>query len=572
MELHMASLWLAGLLVCAGTSVDAKRPPSYATTSESYGTFTYAPMTSNRYATPLKSPLATSTPWAPHFNQASHLLDHGIKYTTYSLKPNATATNDGKYGQSAYAALWAAESVTYTDQPPFTTTVSPTPVAKSELVYPPTLPVVPRDVNDIRNMMLSSDFVWGVASSAWQIEGGLQVEGRGPSVQDLIGTNPGSNDSNVDDMFYYYYKQDIRRLAAIGMPYLCISIPWTRIVPFGVAGSPINKQGLAHYDDLIDEAIANGIAPIVTILHYDLPVGVSYSQENFTEHYLYYAKQIMTRYGDRVPYWVSVNEPNLEPVSNALTNILEAHAYLYDWYKNDLKGKGQITMKFANNLAIPLNTSNPADVAASLRYQDFSLGIMNNPLFLGKQIPQTVLNTTGIKIDPLTTAQLKLIANKIDFFSFDPYSAQYVSAPPGGIDACAADPTNALWPTCVVTTSDAANGWLIGDASSVAYSFIAPQYVRDQFKYVWDTFRPAGIVVAEFGFPTQGDQIKALDAQRYDLERTIYYQAFLTEMVKAVHLDGVNVMGALAWSFIETNEVSVMGCPWWMEWLLTNRA
>jgi beta-glucosidase/6-phospho-beta-glucosidase/beta-galactosidase len=451
--------------------------------------------------------------------------------------------------------MWANASLSYLDSPPFTTTVSATPVPSSELVYPPALPVIPTDANETTGLQLPADFVWGVASSAWQIEGGLQLEGRGPSVDDSIGALPSTaNDSNVNAMFYYLYKQDIKRLAAIGIPNLCFSIPWTRVVPFGVAGSPVNKQALDHYDDLINTAIANGITPIITILHYDLPTSVPYSDPNFSDHYLYYAKQIMTRFGDRVPYWVSVNEPNLQPVDNALTNILVAHANLYDWYKNELGGTGQITMKFANNLAIPLDTNNASDIAAAERYQDFSLGIMNNPLFLGTQIPSTVLKTRGIQINPLTKAQLTLIHGKIDFFSFDPYSAQYVTSAPEGIDACANDPSNARWPTCVVTTNDAANGWLIGDASSVGYSFIASQYVRAQMNYVWNTFRPAGVLIAEYGFPTAGDNLKVLDAQRYDMERTIYYQAFLTEVLRAVNDDGVNIIGALAWSFIETNE------------------
>jgi beta-glucosidase/6-phospho-beta-glucosidase/beta-galactosidase len=236
-----------------------------------------------------------------------------------------------------------------------------------------------------------------------------------------------------------------------------------------------------------------------------------------------------------------------------LTNILTAHANLYDWYKHELRGTGKITMKFANNLAIPL-TSSPADLAAALRYQDFSLGVMSNPMFLGHQIPSTVLQTAGIQIDALTEAQISLIHGKIDFFSFDPYSAQYISAPPEGVETCAADPTNSLWPTCVITSNVDASGWQIGDASSVPYSFIAPQYVRAQINYVWNTFRPPGILVAEYGFPKFGEQPEPLDAQRYDLERSIYYQAFLTEVLKAANEDGVNVVGALAWSFIETNE------------------
>lgn len=532
-----------------------RRNGNWATSSYSYSTFSFTSMTSVRYATPLPSPLSIPAPYAPSFSQVSTLLESNITYTTYSLNPNATASNDGPYGQSAYAALWASANVTYTDNPPLTTTISPTPVATSELVFPPSLPVVPADQNETTGMMLSPDFVWGVASSAWQIEGALQFEGRGPSVLDGIGSAPSTaNDSNVDALFYYYYKQDIKRLADLGIPYLCFSISWTRVVPFGVADSPVNTEALDHYDDLINELIANGITPIVTILHFDLPPSVPYSDPNFSDAYLYYAKQIMTRFGDRVPYWVSVHEPNLQPYNDALTNILTAHANLHDWYKNKLRGTGKITMKFANNLAVPLDLDNREDVAAAYRYQDFLLGIMNNPLFLGAQFPASVLNTTGINITALTTPQLELISGKIDFFSFDPYSAQYVTTPPGGIDACAANTSNPYWPTCVVTTNDDANGWLIGDESSVTYSFIAPQYVRQQFNYVWNTFRPSGILVSEFGFPKFGEYFEALDAQRYDLERSLYYQAFLTEVLKAVNVDDVNVIGALAWSFVDTNE------------------
>jgi beta-glucosidase/6-phospho-beta-glucosidase/beta-galactosidase len=560
MVVQMLQILLA-VVVGGIAGVTANPTPTHTITSVtiplySYSSFTYAPMSSARYATPLKSPISFSTPFAPHFSEVSTVLMPNITYTTYSLDLKATTVADSNpYGRSAYAALWANANLSYTDQPPFSTTVQATSIPRSELAFPPALPVVPADNDGTTNMTLPAEFLWGVASSAWQIEGGLQLEGRGPSVEDSIGAIPSNaNDSNVNAMFYYMYKQDIERLAEIGIPYLCFSIPWTRVIPFGVAGSPVNTQALDHYDDLINTALAKGITPVITILHYDLPLSVSYSDANFTAHYLYYAKQIMTRYGDRVPYWVTVNEPNLQPVNNALTNILIAHASLYDWYKNELHGTGKITMKFANNLAIPLDTNNAADVAASLRYQDFSLGIMNNPLFLGTQIPSTVLSTTGIQIDRLSEAQIKLIHDKIDFFSFDPYSAQYVSAPPEGIDACAADPNNPLWPTCVVSSNIDAAGWQIGSASAVTYSFIAPQYVRAQMNYVWNTFRPAGVVISEYGFPTFGEYLETLDAQRYDLERSIYYQAFLTEVLRAVNEDGVNVMGALAWSFITTNE------------------
>jgi len=135
-----------------------------------YSTFTYGAMTADRYATPLQSPLSIPTPYAQSFAQVSHLLDPNITYTTYSLNPNATATQDGeKYGQSAFARLWSDANLTFSSKLPFTTTRAATPVPSRELVYPPTLPVVPSNTNGTTEYTLPADFVWGVASSAFQV-------------------------------------------------------------------------------------------------------------------------------------------------------------------------------------------------------------------------------------------------------------------------------------------------------------------------------------------------------------------------------------------------------------------
>ncbi|GKT62964.1 beta-glucosidase A [Colletotrichum tofieldiae] len=526
----------------------------------SYSTFTYEQMTLNRYPTPLPSPLTIETPYAPNFSQASTLLPDNITYTTYSLIPAATPTPDGRYGQSAYRALWA--NYTYTHEPPFTTTLSPTPIPFTELVYPPQLPAKP--LNDNTKLKFPADFVWGVAASAWQIEGGLQIEGRGPAILDTVGVNGqgllGSNDSNVADMHYFLYKQDIARLAALGVPYYSFSISWTRVVPFGVADSPINQQALDHYDDVINTCLEYGVTPVATLMHIDNPVGIYDDLDDFPRHFAYYAKQVMTRYADRVPYWVTFNEPNIAvqftlPSYNGLTAFLLAHADVYSWYHDVLGGTGKLTMKFANNLAVPLNPENPADVAASYRYQEFILGIMSNPRFLGQQYPEVVLATPGINttLDPLTNEQIARINGTMDYWAFDPYGAQYATDPEGGYNACAANVSNPLWPSCVELSTTQANGWKMG-AVSEGGALIAPAYVREQFGYVWNMYRPSGIMVAEFGFPQYADTETPFDAQRFDFERTMYYQNFLTETLRAIHLDGVNIIGALAWSWIDNNE------------------
>ena len=216
--------------------------------------------------------------------------------------------------------------------------MSPTPVASSELVYPPPLYTACPDSADacIDCYKLPKDFIWGVAGSAFQIEGGLTVDGRGPGALDSIGSLPNTGDETngvITDMNYWLYKQDVARLAAIGLPYYSFSISPTRIVPFGVADSPINQAGLDHYDDLINTCLEYGITPIVTLTHADPPLYNGYSSPGYADGFLYYAKQVMTRYGDRVQYWVTLNEPNIGYRNNfsSVPHILMAHARVYHW-------------------------------------------------------------------------------------------------------------------------------------------------------------------------------------------------------------------------------------------------
>nr|POF02594.1 beta-glucosidase 34 [Quercus suber] len=523
-----------------------------------YRSFSYTALTTTRYATPLPSPLVQTATYAPHFTQVSSLLPTSLTYTTYSLDRSLTTLQDGQYGQGAYARLWTP--ITYNSTLPFATTVSPTPVASSELIFPPPLYTACSHSTDscVHCYKFPRDFIWGVAGSAFQIEGALTGDGRGPSGLDAFGALPNNEDfanAEVTDMNYYLYKQDIARLAAIGVPYYSFSISWTRVVPFGEPGSPINTAALDHYDDLLNTCLEYGVTPIVTLSHDDQPLNLTYSDPRFADAFLYYAKQVMTRYADRVPHWVTLNEPNINFGLNyyAVSNILMGHANVYHWYKEVLHGSGQITLKFANNLAVPLESTDSGDTLAALRYQDFVVGLIANPIFLGQNFPVEILNTTGINLTALTDAELAFVHGTADYFSFDPYTSGFATSPPEGINACAADPTHPLWPICVANSNIQKDGWLNGEAS-YAYAYIAPQYVRQQLGYVWNTLRPKGVLIAEFGFNPFMEFAKAPIAQQYDLERTLYYQEFLRETLKAMYEDGVNVIGALAWSFLDNDE------------------
>ena len=121
---------------------------------------------------------------------------------------------------------------------------------------------------------------------------------------------------------------------------------------------------------------------------------------------------------------------------------------------------------------------------------------MGNPIFLGKNYPADVLNTTGIALTPLSAADLAYINGTADFISVDPYAAGFATSAPNGINACAANSSDPNWPICVVNTNVQKDGWLNGERSYDG-PYIAPQYVRQQLGYLWNTLRPKAILVAE---------------------------------------------------------------------------
>ncbi|KAG9712745.1 family 1 glycoside hydrolase, partial [Aureobasidium melanogenum] len=200
-------------------------------------------------------------------------------------------------------------------------------------------------------------FEFGVASSASQIEGATAEEGKAPSLMDILIQDDRPKDY-VTNENYYYYKQDIERVAAMGVKYFSFSIPWTRILPFALPGTPINQQAIQHYDDVINYIIEKGMAPEVTLLHFDTPLQFygtihnvtavlsdseigstngGYQNESFPDAYVNYAKIVMAHYADRVPVWYTFNEPLLYSANGkAIDHVIKSHARVSHFYKEEL--------------------------------------------------------------------------------------------------------------------------------------------------------------------------------------------------------------------------------------------
>ncbi len=187
------------------------------------------------------------------------------------------------------------------------------------------------------------DFLWGGAVAACQIEGAYDADGRGLSTSDIHAYDVNMNRKKVKERggtlekikkavndregyypkrfgidFYHTYKEDLKLLKELGFKAFRTSISWSRIFPEGDEEMP-NEKGLEFYDRLIDEIIKNGMEPVITMYHYDIPLALvtkygGFASRKVVDFYVKYAKVLLERYKGRVKYWIACNQINYVPV------------------------------------------------------------------------------------------------------------------------------------------------------------------------------------------------------------------------------------------------------------------
>lgn len=555
------------------------RNATYATAlpSFSFREFSFTQSETVRTATSIPAPTET-TSYAPNYSELSSLVPNltTTRWGNWDPDSNATATDTGvPYGNASWTALWTTVPWVNFTRGIYSTTVEPTPVPTSELVLPP-----PEPFGSQTCYNFPKDFVLGVAASAVQIEGAVADEGRTPVHMDalsLLGSRTAS-DNFVANENYYLYKQDIERIASMGVRYYRFSIPWSRILPFVLPGTPVNEQGLAHYDDLINFVLEKGMLPAIVLHHTDTPLvfyanytdqtikagtgGIGYTDSgfqgtyknvSFEDAFVNYGKVVMTHFADRVPIWWTFNEPLLGARNGKSINaVIKAHARLAHFYRSEVNGTGKMSLTLNDNFAVPRDPSNPDDVDAANHANAFQLATFANPIFLGQDYPEAFKSTVADYV-PLTPEDLTYINGTADFFSIQPYTATVVSPPPNDTIAdCAADIKHPLRPYCVTQSTTTTTGWNIGYRSQ-SYVYITPTFFRSYLNYLYSTFRHP-VAVTEFGFPIFGEAEKAQSDQEFDSPRSWYYQTFLSEGLKAIWEDGVDWIGAFAWSWADNWE------------------
>ncbi|KAK5718231.1 hypothetical protein LTR17_015749 [Elasticomyces elasticus] len=449
-----------------------------------------------------------------------------------------------------------------------TTTVSPT--AEASVLPNPggsMHPYVPSYEANLSNYQLPEFFRWGVASSSYQIEGAADAEGKGP---------------NVVAQHYYLYKQDFARIKALGIQSFSPSISWPRIFPFG--NGPVNEAGVQHYDDVIAELIDNGIRPVVTLFHWDMPLALfneygAWNDRRIVDDFFEYATFVIQRYDEYVDTWFTINEPQYcnwqfsqypageyypqyDNVQRGIQSrflcghyTLLAHAKVAKWYHEEFKGRGRITFKNSGNYIQANDSSSNQDKLATQRQNDFSLGWFNHGPWFDGDYPQTLKDTLGSLLPNLTQDEKDMIKGSCDFFAIDGYTAFYAFGT-DDFEACISDPSHGGFPECSGVTSEDPDGFPIGPSSASGF-YSTPVGIRRYLSVITKELFPSvpDIMVSEFGYaePQEG-QLSSLDPILWDLRRADYFQSYLDNILAAIAYDGVNVTGIFGWAIFDNFE------------------
>ncbi|MFQ9922777.1 MAG: glycoside hydrolase family 1 protein [Beduini sp.] len=175
-------------------------------------------------------------------------------------------------------------------------------------------------------MGFNKDFYWGGSVSSFQTEGAWDEGGKGLSIYDVRPTNPNFSDWKVAIDAYHRYPEDIALMKEMGFNFYRFSICWSRIIPNG--DDEINEEGVAFYNQLIDQLLEAGIEPMITLVHFDMPYHLvkeynGFASRKVVDLFERYARVCMERFGDRVKHWMSFNEQNLFSQSLRYSNAEE---------------------------------------------------------------------------------------------------------------------------------------------------------------------------------------------------------------------------------------------------------
>jgi beta-glucosidase len=400
---------------------------------------------------------------------------------------------------------------------------------------------------------LPAGFVWGVATSAYQIEGAVTEDGRAPSIWDTFSHTPGmvANDENGDLACDHYHRwpEDIAIMRELGVDAYRFSIAWPRVMP--EADGRVNHAGLAYYDRLVDGLLDAGITPYPTLYHWDLPQVLQdrggWTNRETAEQFGDYSARVAEVLGDRVTSWATLNEPycaawigHLEgrhaPGISDLTSAVRASYHLHLAHGRGVQAIRAAAPDARIGIVNLVNPSEPAtdgsaDHAAAVRFDGHTIRWWLDPIH-GRGFPADMIEVYGVEL-PEMPGDLAAIAAPLDWLGLNFYSPQVIADDPDG-------PAPYGRPTPPVGSRTTMLDWEI-----------RAQGLEDVMVRIAQDYRPTDLYVTENG-SAWPDKVGP-DGQVHDPERVGYLEEHLAACARAVRR-GAPLGGYFAWSLLDNFE------------------
>jgi beta-glucosidase/6-phospho-beta-glucosidase/beta-galactosidase len=420
-------------------------------------------------------------------------------------------------------------------------------------------------------------FLWGTATSSYQIEGGWDADGKGEQIWDRW-THQGGRVRNNDtgDIAcdsYNRYEEDIRIMSNMGVDFYRFSLSWARILPDGTIGT-INEPGIDYYNRLIDGLLAAGIEPMVTLYHWDLPQALQehggWENVSIVQHFNDFAALCFERFGDRVKLWLTFNEPWVvtwlgygidvfapgvygpDVTTYVVTHhIIKSHAEAWHTYDRQFRATqhGKISITLDIDWKEPL-TNSTADIQAADRAVEFKLGWFANAILVNGDYPEVMKTNIARKSFEEGRSESRLpeftFDEKIrnygtyDFLGINHYSTSLVRHqvhgtewPSWEMDRDVDEYQDPSWPS-------SGSDWLK----------VVPWGIRRLLVWIKDHYGNPEVFITENGV----SDIPAEHGTLNDHFRVNFYREYINNVLKAVKLDGCRVIGYTAWSLMDNFE------------------
>ena len=398
------------------------------------------------------------------------------------------------------------------------------------------------------------DFVWGVATSSYQIEGATTEDGRGASIWDTFCRTPGKvahgDTGDVACDHYHRWGSDLDLVRDLGVDAYRFSIAWPRILPEG--RGRVEKRGLDFYDRLVDGILERGLTPYATLYHWDLPQALQdaggWPARDIVPAFVEYADAVSRRLGDRVASFATLNEPWCSAILGhvigehapglrdpalglqAAHHLLLAHGEAVPVLRENAPG-AEVGIVLNPSPTYPASDSD-ADRAAALRQDAVTNRWYFEPLFLGRY-PEEAWEGLGQDVPEVRNGDLERIAAPLDFLGVNYYTPAVVRAAPEGAPYPRAHHVAPEGPLTEM-------GWAV-----------EPRGLTDLLLRIHEDYAPGRLYVTENGaaYPDRPSP----DGVVHDEDRVRYFEGHVRAVAEAKRR-GAPVKGYFAWSLMDNFE------------------